>query len=345
MSLKTIQFIVFFIVAYSYASNYDDEYGPEYGTQWLWFLDDDGDTHQMNFSSLPQDTRGLLLGQVYFYLYTRKNVEDGELLTLPKNESPIQSEYFNESNNIRAVTHGWLTKETTAWLQSIKNTLLKTADLNVITIDWHEIAQNPMYPWPALSTRYVGKRMAKLIKSLYQTYNMNNTDIHLIGHSLGAQVMGYAGFFAEQKIHRITGLDPARPLFELPMMPHQFRLDKSDADFVDIIHTCAGVLGYKKSHGHANFYPNGGKPVQPGCGGHRSAFEACSHGRSHEFFLESIDSTIPFTAYPCESWDDFTQNKCQSNATPMGYNVRKSNWGDFYLHTKNESKYAMGDKY
>lgn len=45
------------------------------------------------------------------------------------------------------------------------------------------------------------------------------------------------------------------------------RLDPTDALFVDVIHTCGGVLGYFSTLGHADFYPNGGTPSQPGCFG------------------------------------------------------------------------------
>lgn len=61
------------------------------------------------------------------------------------------------------------------------------------------------------------------------------------------------------------GLDPAEPLFK--DAPNNFRLDASDAEFVDIIHTCGGVLGYRASVGTADFFPNGGTPSQPGCRG------------------------------------------------------------------------------
>lgn len=44
-------------------------------------------------------------------------------------------------------------------------------------------------------------------------------------------------------------------------------LDKTDAEFVDIIHSCAGTLGYSEAIGHADFFPNNGKAHQPGCGG------------------------------------------------------------------------------
>ena len=44
------------------------------------------------------------------------------------------------------------------------------------------------------------------------------------------------------------------------------RLDKSDADFVDVIHTDMGALGTTDKSGHLDFYPNGGIK-QPGCEG------------------------------------------------------------------------------
>ena len=58
------------------------------------------------------------------------------------------------------------------------------------------------------------------------------------------------------------GLDPAGPGFNL--VSNEFRLDKSDATFVDIIHTDANLLGTFRVVGDADFYPNGGKD-QPLC--------------------------------------------------------------------------------
>ena len=62
-------------------------------------------------------------------------------------------------------------------------------------------------------------------------------------------------------------LDPAGPLFNGASEPE--RLDKTDADFVDVIHTNAGNLftghfGFLDPLGHADFYINGGKE-QFGC--------------------------------------------------------------------------------
>lgn len=83
----------------------------------------------------------------------------------------------------------------------------------------------------------------------------------MIGFSLGAHVAGFAG--AEQKsLHRITGLDPAGPLFE-SQHPNS-RLDESDAEFVDVIHSngenlILGGLGSWQPMGTVDYYPNGGE--------------------------------------------------------------------------------------
>lgn len=62
----------------------------------------------------------------------------------------------------------------------------------------------------------------------------------------------------------LIGLDPALPLFL--DSPTEGRLDSSDAQFVDVIHSAGGYLGIYGPVGDIDFYPNGGIPIQPGCG-------------------------------------------------------------------------------
>ncbi|XP_060803707.1 lipase member H-like [Amyelois transitella] len=315
----------------------------DYGESWLYFIDEkNGTTHVMNFS-LPVDNRGFILGQAYFYLYTRQNMDEAEELILPKNGS-ITSKYFNESNDIKAVTHGWLSDSKTDWMQGIRRRFLDTSDCNVILVDWGELADNPIYPWSALCTRYVGRQLSKILGSLGESYAIQDRHIHLAGHSLGAHVMGYAGMFSGGRVNRITGLDPARPLFEFPDVGPGFRLDETDAAFVDIIHSCCGTLGYKHSHGHADFYPNGGSSPQPGCEGTDLAAlrsDPCSHGRSYEFFSESIFPTTKFRAYPCDNWKAYENGRCSNGEVYMGVPANISDEGNFYLRTNNESLYAI----
>lgn len=65
------------------------------------------------------------------------------------------------------------------------------------------------------------------------------------------------------QVGRITGLDAAYPLYM--NTGSEGHLAKSDAMFVDVIHTDGGNFGFPNPLGHVDFYPNGGKPVQPGC--------------------------------------------------------------------------------
>lgn len=65
--------------------------------------------------------------------------------------------------------------------------------------------------------------------------------LHIVGHSLGAHVSGMLGNIlrwyesVNLAVERITGLDPAGPCFKETL--EDFRLDRSNADFVDVIHT------------------------------------------------------------------------------------------------------------
>ena len=69
-------------------------------------------------------------------------------------------------------------------------------------------------------------------------------DVHIIGHSMGAHIASYAAN-SLPNLPRITGLDPAGPMFA--NMPPAVRLDEKDAKFVDVVHTNEGVAGLNKN--------------------------------------------------------------------------------------------------
>lgn len=121
------------------------------------------------------------------------------------------------------------------------------------------------------------------------------------------------------------------------------RLDDTDAEFVDVIHTCAGRAGYMKPLGHVDFYPNGGSS-QPGCEPAPDIYgTACSHGRSIEFFAESILSENGFYAYKCKSYEEYHTDLCKTNdfllmGDPTPTNAR----GVYYLDTTSKFPYAKG---
>lgn len=177
-----------------------------------------------------------------------------------------------------------------------------------------------------VTARYLARFLRYLIDMRYPAKH-----IHLIGFSLGAEVAGFAGKQLQEwgiKLTRITALDPALPLFEGNSSNR--RLTPSDARFVDVIHTDGGILGNPTAMGHADFYPNGGRPLQPGCAKQEIAnnrwlgiiseyqlfialcagkrillsiyfLVGCSHQRAWEYFVESVGQPKSFPAQRCES--------------------------------------------
>lgn len=85
------------------------------------------------------------------------------------------------------------------------------------------------------------------------------------------------------------------------------RLDATDADYVEIIHTNAGYLGFSKPIGHASFYPNGGS-TQPGCGW--DMLNICAHRRAYLYYTESIHSDVNFYAYKCKTLERLRKGEC-----------------------------------
>ena len=67
-----------------------------------------------------------------------------------------------------------------------------------------------MFHLAATNTRVVGATIAFFITTLVKTFGISNDKFYLVGHSLGAHVVGYAGKrLNNPQVARITGLDPS----------------------------------------------------------------------------------------------------------------------------------------
>uniref|UniRef100_A0A131YPQ8 Pancreatic lipase like enzyme n=1 Tax=Rhipicephalus appendiculatus TaxID=34631 RepID=A0A131YPQ8_RHIAP len=249
-----------------------------------------------------------------------------------------------------AVIHGFNFNDAIEWMEEMRAALMKKVNCNVLIVTWLDGARIPDYTRAASNSAMVGVLLSQLLQDMITTSNGKLTakNIHVIGFSLGAQAAGFCGrhFYQkrQEKIGRITGLDPAGPLFQ----DTKVALSKNDAQFVDVIHSNAGkfsdfMFGMTGQVGHVDFYPNNGDR-QPGCGGDIDL--GCSHSRAIEYFMESLKSECSFTAYPCGSdWQglvgigekyDWT---CFQN---MGYHsIDKAGRGPFYLRTNPKKPYCI----
>ncbi|GLH15667.1 Phospholipase A1 [Gryllus bimaculatus] len=208
-----------------------------------------------------------------------------------------------------------------SWMLHMKDALLHKVDANVILTDWGPGASGALkYMTAAANTRVVAAEAARLIRQMVKDCKVKPENIHLIGHSLGAQISGYIGK-AVKNIGKITALDPAQPAFE--GYNPKVRLHASDALFVEVVHTDAKPtiplfgLGMIAPHGDVDYYINGGAS-QPGCLIPKSLpsltsltdflnlplsvignLVSCPHGRSTEVFIEAIRlSNCTFWGHP-----------------------------------------------
>lgn len=173
--------------------------------------------------------------------------------------------YFRRNKPFKIVTHGYLNCADHPWMTRMKSAYLQKDDCNIIQLNWAKGSILP-YPTSAGYSKDLGGYIAKLMKELNETMGVPYYNMHCIGHSLGAHICGFAGKYINSinyTISRITGLDPAGPLFTKASQDQ--RLNRTDAAFVDVIHTDIRKYGLAMPLGTIDFYPNGGEAPQPGC--------------------------------------------------------------------------------
>jgi len=276
--------------------------------------------------------------EVTFFLYTKHNPEEGQQLLVNDTGSNLANTNFVAALPTKIIVHGFNSDMQLSYLVEIRNEYLKRGSYNLIAIDWHRLAVTPCYPVAVHNVPHVGDCLAQLIDRL-RDYGAK--DIHVIGFSLGAHVPAFAAnVLRPYKLTRITGLDPAMPFFIT--VNKDEKLDASDAEFVDVLHTNAFIQGKIEPSGHIDFYMNGGVN-QPGCWEHGNPF-GCNHHRAAEYFAESINSKVGFWGWPCSGFIAYLLGLCPPRppAVLMGEDVDRKCRGFHLVKTKAHSPYAAG---
>ncbi|KAI4461544.1 lipase [Holotrichia oblita] len=268
-------------------------------------------------------------GDIQYYLWNSRT--SGEILSI--------SNYGNVNSDapVKILIHGWTESINSFWYEGARNNYLSLG-YNVICVDWSRHAQL-IYTTSVLRLNAISEFIARFVVVLSNTRGISLSNVHLVGHSLGAHLSGFTGKNIQQQsgltVGRITGLDPAGPSFTY--VTSSYRLSENDAVNVDTIITDSYGYGINRSLGKVNFLPNGGSASQPGC-----YIVVCSHNRACLFFTEGILSNN-FVARQCSSYTYYSLGLCRSNPqNVLGENVNFSVTGDFYLDTNSRSPYAQG---
>ena len=93
------------------------------------------------------------------------------------------------------------------YFRAVIDELLRSEDMNVIIIDWGQGALPYHYAYG--NVRLIGMQVTKLVELMHSQFGLNFKNVHLIGFSIGAQLMGHAGKFLKRNNHtvaRVTGM-------------------------------------------------------------------------------------------------------------------------------------------
>ncbi|XP_037903885.1 lipase member I-like [Hermetia illucens] len=278
----------------------------------------------------------------------------------------IQSSYkydFNEStviltnplfnNTMKTVIyiHGFLDGAFAESVKTVTRAYIERGDHNIIVVDWHADAIPGYFINAIFNMRKVGFSASTSILNMLNN-GLNIDTLHLVGHSLGAQMAGIIGREIQRKtkgeklIRRITALDPAYPgFYDVSLVDH---VTKRDAEFVDVIHTDAGTFGAPYHTGTVDFWPNGGKTMQPGCDSLIFlVVDLCSHSRSWRYWAESVAGKFDkkFNAVRAKSWNDFKKGITEEfdPNVVIGIEMSFGLSGNYYLQTNFQSPFARGE--
>ncbi|XP_011873983.1 PREDICTED: phospholipase A1 [Vollenhovia emeryi] len=217
---------------------------------------------------------------VHVYLYTPG--QPRRLLDPREQTDWLRREYEPTKDNVILI-HGYAGGDDTLPIVILRDAYLKNGSYNVFLVDWGALCARPCYPAAVANIRPVARCLAGALTTL-RNLGLQIARTTCVGHSLGAHICGIMANYLLFRMHRIIGLDPARPLVRPGPVN---RLDAGDAAFVEVIHTNAGYYGETGRVGHVDFCVNGGK-VQPFCA-NREMYQLCSHVWAVCFMAQSVD--------------------------------------------------------
>ncbi|XP_065364901.1 vitellogenin-3-like [Calliphora vicina] len=248
------------------------------------------------------------------------------------------SPHFDPSKKVVILATGWTTNvNDTDTIDEFAKAYNCRGDVNFVAVDAASFVDT-LYTWSAFNTEDLGMHIAVGLQQLIKIVPLEK--IHLIGHSLGAHIMGSAGrnfqWMTGKSIPHITGLDPAKPCFNEG--ESLSGLLRGDADFIDVIHSNPGVLGKRDPMGDIDFYPGGLDPLPTGC-----LSVVCAHARAWEYYAETIypGNEYNFIGARCSSLTRLREGKCPSKEVPMGYAVPRDVKGNYFMEVKGDAPFGL----
>ncbi|XP_053618225.1 phospholipase A1 2-like [Plodia interpunctella] len=202
-----------------------------------------------------------------------------------------------------------------------------------------------MYPKSVRIARAVGRELGAFLAKLTEQ-GLEPENLELAGISLGGQIIGFIAkeFYriTGKKPSRLTALDPSGPCFR--NVPAEYRLNPSDGERVDVIHTNIEGYGNPERLGHIDFYVNGGE-YQPGDLIFNACTQVCSHAKSFLYWWQALENPKKFIAILCDTVQDARLANFREDSTInyLGAETDFSKPGIYYLGTNGDFPYYRGE--
>lgn len=299
----------------------------------------------------------------YAYEPTFTFIKPSGEITLKATSSPdeILAAGFEPNKRTIILIHGFSQGyPKTVWLRKTRALFETNAHVgrqNLIIMDFSK-ASSLSYAKLAAMASGLGSFVANFIMKLLKA-GSDPMSVHIVAHSLGAHVAGFAGKKLSPRIGRITALDPAGPCFGKVMSnDDNDRLSRDDAVEVDVYHYDDSFLGLPGTIGQFDVYVNGGNS-QPGCSDNANTmFQAVittvsgrnralsqSHTRSTEVATVRLTTlNCQQVAFECRNYEAFTLGECgkcdefNNQCYLMGFDYQYAELGQLPIRSSREQK-------
>lgn len=145
------------------------------------------------------------LKQVLIFILTifRRNRNSHQLL-VHNNANSVRNSNYQGNRPTNVIVHGWNQNGGDRMNVDITSALLDLGDFNVIVVDWRGVAGGS-YLSAANQVPAIGNHVGNIIQWIFNNFGGNFDQLHLIGFSLGAHVVGNAGRALGGRPIRVTG--------------------------------------------------------------------------------------------------------------------------------------------
>ncbi|CAH0766995.1 unnamed protein product [Diatraea saccharalis] len=170
----------------------DNSHYVEGESRYIWIPDGD-DVPQLVDLQEPAD-QALLMSRNgannQYWLFTRQNPTSRQEL-VNGNINSIRNSNYRGNRPTKVIVHGWNSNGYSNINPMIRDAFLAVEDCNVIVVDWRALA-NSNYASAVIGVPSVGQFLGNFLVWLFNNAGGNWNQLHLVGFSLGAHIVGNA---------------------------------------------------------------------------------------------------------------------------------------------------------